>query len=164
MTLTDIMPSLRRSLPDPISSDRWPTGTVPTTTDLMVGGVSLLHLTMLCGSPCLHTADAVFPGTRDRRDPGGAAVVVTTVTSVASGPSGDLLIEVDAQADALQARWSDVRLIGRASTVHTVQVHLTAADSVPLLHLPGDLRCGDLIAIPCSGHPTRATITAKDPS
>lgn len=61
MTLTQLLPTLRRSIPDPIDYDCWPELTTPTTTDIVVSGVSLLRLVSICGTPCVHTAAAVIP-------------------------------------------------------------------------------------------------------
>ncbi|WP_291045938.1 hypothetical protein [Herbiconiux sp.] len=44
MTLTSILPTLRATIPDPLVIDRWPEWTHPTTTDVVVSGVSLLRL------------------------------------------------------------------------------------------------------------------------
>lgn len=40
VTLTDMMPSLRRTLPDPLDVDRWPEASHATTTDVVVAGVA----------------------------------------------------------------------------------------------------------------------------
>ncbi|RII90022.1 hypothetical protein DZF98_12785, partial [Clavibacter californiensis] len=66
MTLTAILPSLRRSIPDPLAAVRWPAGTTATTTDLRVGAVSLVALAVERGTPCTVTAAAVEPGSSGR--------------------------------------------------------------------------------------------------
>lgn len=57
MTLTEILPTLRRSIPDPLNPRHWPEHTMPTTTDVIVGGVSLTRLVELSHTPALHTGD-----------------------------------------------------------------------------------------------------------
>ena len=52
MTLTRILPTLRRSIPDPIAGDHWPAATVATITDVTVDGVSLLRVVESSG--CLE--------------------------------------------------------------------------------------------------------------
>lgn len=156
MTLTTILPSLRRSIPDPFVVDRWPEHTTPTTTDVVVAGISLLRLVELCGTPCVHTAAAVIPGTGGRPSPvDQTTVVVMSVVSV--GDDGHSRLRVDACLADLDPIWSELRLIGRASTVHSASFTLDAgsrpgeaADDRPVL-LPRDLRPGDLLAVPCRG-------------
>lgn len=160
MTLTTIMPSLRRSIPDPLDVNAWPEATVATIDDVAVAGVSLCRLVELCETPCVHTAAAVIPGTHGRPSPvHQAAVVVVSVTSVMRRPDGSLDVLVDACLDDLAATWRETRLIGRPSTaaVRTAQV---AADPVhhrgpcatdAMVSLPADLAEGDLLAIPCAG-------------
>ena len=155
MTLTSIMPSLRRSMPDPIDIDSWPEATHATTTDIVVSGISMLQLTDVCETPCIHTATAVIPGTHGRPSPRDeATVVVTTVTAVVRSVDGGRIAVLDACLDHVPAVWAQARLVGRASTAHTEPVRvvsdLPVGDS-PTMALPADLRPGDLVAIPCAG-------------
>jgi len=159
MTLTTILPTLRRSIPDPIDVNRWPEHTSVTTTDVIVSGVSLLRLSELCETPCVHTAAAVVPGTGGRPSPTEqAAVVIVTVTAVWGEASDELHVEVDACLDGVPAVWNEVRLIGRASVAHTTSARLVAQKGqsatcrpVEAAHLPVDIAAGDLLAIPCRG-------------
>lgn len=154
MTLTALLPSLRRTLPDPLTYDRWPEYTVASTTDVVVCGVSLLRLADLCDTPCVHNAAAVIPGTGGRPSPSAmASVVVVTVLSV-QADNGVTEVLIDGRIDHCQPVLPEIRLIGRASTAHSTRVLLRAAGeetSGLLLSLPGDLRSGDMLAVPCSG-------------
>ncbi|KQR19216.1 hypothetical protein ASF79_16270 [Agreia sp. Leaf335] len=145
MTLTSLLPSLRKSIPDPFVIDRWPEWTHLTTIDVVVSGVSLLRLVELCDTPCVHIAAAVVPGTHGRpSDIEQSSVVVAQVVEI---PREGALI-LDADLTRVQAHVSEARLIGRASTQHSVPFSLSAEHSAVL---PADLRVGDLIAIPCRG-------------
>ena len=155
MTLTHILPSLRRSLPDPLDRDRWPEYTTTSPTDVTIAGLSLVNLVGWCGTPCVHTAAAVIPGTNGRpSDSNLASVVVTRVCSV-SFESGELAVWVDAELDHCSAICSQARLIGRSSTAHASSATLFPASPHATVHraveLPVDLMEGDLLAIPCTG-------------
>ncbi|MCS5723030.1 DUF6157 family protein [Herbiconiux sp. CPCC 203407] len=101
MTLTSILPTLRATIPDPLLIDRWPEWTHPTTTDVVVSGVSLLRLVEICDTPCVHVAAAVIPGTHGR--PSGleqASVIVTRVTAISSVGT----VELDADLERFFAK------------------------------------------------------------
>jgi hypothetical protein len=155
MTLTHILPSLRRSLPDPLDRDRWPEYTTTSPTDVTIAGLSLVTLAGWCGTPCVHTAAAVVPGTNGRPSESNlASVVVTQVRSV-SFEDGQLALWVDAELDHCSAICSQARLIGRASTARAASATLFPASAHATVHraleLPVDLTEGDLLAIPCTG-------------
>lgn len=155
MTLTHILPSLRRTLPDPLDRDRWPEFTTTSPTDITIAGLSLVTLVGWCGTPCVHTAAAVVPGTNGRPSESKlASVVITRVTS-ASIENGELVVWVDAELDRCAAICGQARLIGRASTAHAATATLFPASPQATIHraleLPVDLVEGDLIAIPCEG-------------
>ncbi|MCS5714227.1 hypothetical protein NVV95_06630 [Herbiconiux sp. CPCC 205716] len=144
MTLTSILPTLRASIPDPLAIDRWPEWTHPTTTDVIVSGVSLLRLVAICGTPCVHVAAAVVPGTHGRpSDRDQACVVVARVTAITHG--GELVL--DAGLTDTAACFDELRMLGRASTRHTRPFQLSGHT----VQLPDDLAPGDLVAIPCGG-------------
>lgn len=167
MTLTTILPSLRRSIPDPLDPESWPATTAATTTDVVIAGVSLTRLAEWCGTPCVHTAPAVIPHSGGRPSASEqATVVLASVTGVGVSAGGTLIATIDADLDDVNAVWSELRLIGRVSTAHTSIVAIRgieterssitdpAADECWPLHLaglPGDLRIGDLVAVPCPG-------------
>ena len=158
MTLTRLLPSLRRTLPDPISHDLWPEATIATKTDVVVSGISLLRLVEVCGTPCIHSGAAIVPGTNGRpSDTDKTAVLVVRVTEVMQHASGKTVIETDARLDNLRLVWSETRLINRASTAHSgvvliarrpVDPQLAFTTDVSSADLPLDLRAGDLLAIP----------------
>jgi hypothetical protein len=155
MTLTHILPSLRRSLPDPLDRDRWPEYTTTSPTDVVIAGLSLTTLVGWCGTPCVHTAAAVVPGTNGRPSESNlASVVVTRVCSV-SFEGDQIAVWVDAELDHCSAICSQARLIGRASTAHAAAAILFPASPHATVHraleLPVDLVEGDLLAIPCAG-------------
>ncbi|MFE6968295.1 hypothetical protein [Isoptericola sp. NPDC057653] len=158
MTLTTLLPTLRRSLPDPLARHLWPTCTAATTTDVLVGGVSMHQLARLCGTPCVHSAAAWTVRTRRTVAPGLAAVVVTTVTAVARSADGGLRVALDARpAAAVHPVWSELRLLGRASTAAVVPVWCGDDADGPVV-LPGDLRAGDLLAVPCAAPTARRDV------
>lgn len=147
MTLTSILPTLRASIPDPITKSCWPEATAATVKDVVVAGVSLTHLVALCSTPCVHVAHAAGP----RSGVVGAmgTVVVTTVTAVCAVGPGRVVVELDADIDPNRALWSQARLIARASTAHPVRATVRASEDA--LTVPADLRAGDMLAIPCRG-------------
>lgn len=161
MTLTRLLPSLRRTLPDPITYALWPEATIATTTDVVVSGISLLRLVEVCGTPCSHSGASIVPGTNGRpSDTATTAVVVVRITAVALHASGKTAIETDARLDTLRLIWSETRLINRASTAHSGDVliacrpvgpDLAFTSDVSTVDLPLDLKVGDLLAIP--SHP-----------
>lgn len=156
MTLTHLIPSLRTTLPDPISRDRWPEFTTATTTDVTIAGVSLCRLVDWCDTPCVHTAAAVRPGTGGRPSQNElASVVVMRVESIGRSSSGQTEVWVDARLDGCQSVLAETRLIGRASTafVRDFVLRPSSADAatVRIVQLPADLREGDLLVVPCIG-------------
>ena len=153
MTLTHIIPSLRRSIADPLVVDRWPEFTAASPLDVTVAGVSLVRLAEWCDTPCVHTAAAVIPGTHGRRSEHDLASVLVTRVSVLQ-ERGDGAIEawLDADLDGCRPHVTEARLIGRCSTAPARGVWLQPS-ATPLLaaELPADLHVGDLLAIPCLG-------------
>jgi len=138
VTLTDLMPSLRRSIPDPLDPRRWPARTSATLDDVVVEGVSLERLVGWCGTPCVHTCEV-------------GAVVVARVETVETRPDGSLDVWVDAELHHCTAFLAEARLIGRVSTAADRRVALRpAVDPVPETMLPGDVRAGDLVVVPCA--------------
>jgi hypothetical protein len=155
MTLTHILPSLRKSLADPMNRDNWPEHTTTSPNDVTIAGLSLVTLVQWCGTPCVHTAAAVTRGTSGRpSETELASVVVARVISV-SRDNGQLGVWVDAELDRCAAIYSETRLIGRASTAHASSAVLFPASPNGTVHraleLPLDLAAGDLVAIPCVG-------------
>lgn len=166
MTLTHLMPSLRRTLPDPLARDRWPEFTVVSTTDVTIAGVSLLRLVDWCSTPCVHTAAAVLPGTNGRpSETELASVVVTRITAVLPGSGGEQQVRIDAELDGCRPVLTECRLIGRASTAHTRPVALQSAStgSAHPVSLPADLRVGDLVVVPCSGATSLHSVRSTSP-
>lgn len=154
MTLTRILPTLRRSIPDPIAGDHWPAATVATITDVVVDGVSLLRVVDLCGTPAVHLGRAVEPGTGGRipSTTMHTGVVVVRVLEASAQRGVDRAIVIDGDLSELDPAWAEARLIGRASVARAVATTLTAAPSgccapAPIA-LPGDLTAGDLLALP----------------
>jgi len=155
MTLTHIIPSLRRSIADPLDQDAWPAYTTTSITDIVVAGLSLTTLAGWCGTPCVHTAAAVIRGTGGRpSEIELASVVVARVTSV-DLVGGALSVWVDAELDRCVAMCGQARLIGRSSTARATTAVLFPASPNATVHraleLPSDLAEGDLLAIPCIG-------------
>jgi hypothetical protein len=162
MTLTHILPSLRRTIASPLRRDLWPDFTTTSTVDVTIAGVSLLRLVDWCGTPCVHTAAAPAANAR-RRASDTASVIVTKVLAVephGADPDGavpdgigTLDVWIDADLGGCNAFPSETRVIGRASTAHDTVVHLRSGSgdcSVPF-ELASDIHFGDLLAIPCGG-------------
>ena len=158
MTLTDLMPTLRRSIPDPLRAASWPDHTEATTTDVVIAGVSMLRLAELCATPCVHTGERTIAARRA----GGAlrtdiAVVIARVVMVVTNADADRVVLIDACLEGVEAVWSEMRLIGRASTAGDAGAILLDGNAEgstpkpPHVALPGDLRAGDLLLLPCVG-------------
>ncbi|PWC07688.1 hypothetical protein [Mycetocola zhujimingii] len=170
MTLTSILPTLRRSIPDPLRVDAWPQHTRATVTDLTVAGVSMLRLVELCQTPCVHSGVAVLPGTNGKANPKrDAAVIVVRVTAVLVNWDAERVVLIDACLDSVPVLWDQMRLIGRASTVKDAsavvlagEAHQSPCVGRSVITLPGDLREGDLLAVPCAGILTRRDIRPID--
>lgn len=172
MTLTRILPTLRRSIPDPIAGDHWPAATVATITDVTVDGVSLLRVVELCGTPAVHLGPAAVPGT------GGdlastakhTGVVVVRVLEASARLDGDdrgaeCTAWIDADLAPLDPVWAEARLIGRTSVARVTPTTLTSRSSgcsapAPIA-LPGDLTAGDLLALPYAAVTDDAGIARK---
>lgn len=155
MTLTHILPSLRGSVPDPIGRDLWPEFTITTLSDVTVAGVSLSRLAEWCGTPCVHTAAAVVPGTGGMPSSDElASVVVSRVLEVATAADGSLDVWIDARLPG-SALVGELRMIGRTSTAchRRARIH-DAGMSAPIPALEevvSDVRVGDLVVVPCRG-------------
>lgn len=154
MTLTQILPSLRRSIPDPLVRDHWPEYTVASPADVTVAGLSMTTLVQWSGTPCVHTAAAVIPGTNGRPSETQLASVVVARVVAVERQEGRLAVWIDAELST-RALIDDARMIGRASTAHTsAAVIFGPTPHSPVRNstsLPRDLEVGDLVAIPCVG-------------
>ncbi|WP_022892567.1 hypothetical protein [Agromyces subbeticus] len=170
MTLTRLLPTLRRSIPDPIDPDLWPAATDPSITDVEVGGVSLLRLAELCGTPAVHLGRAVVPGTgagsgtRPATAVTGSTGVAVVCVLEASVDQGGRTVTIDADLEPLDPAWAEARLIGRVSVARTTPTTIRAGASVRAaasvgsaasgclaprpVDLPADLMAGDLLALP----------------
>lgn len=160
MTLTEILPSLRSSIPDPLDVSSWPLHTHPTVSDVIVAGVSLTRLVELSGTPAVLTGDLPRPGRSRERGPGGGTdvtVLVFRVTLRVDTQEDKRIALTDCTFDGVSAQWSECRLIGRASTSRNSRTELIPGEvggaswPHPVALLPGDLRDGDLLAVPCTG-------------
>ncbi|MFF2496567.1 hypothetical protein [Agromyces sp. NPDC058064] len=165
MTLTRLLPTLRRSIPDPIAPERWPAGTRVTTTDVIVGGFSMTRLAERDGTPLAHLAPTPTPtgghGERVRH----RGVAVATVRGI-SDADGLPLVAIDGGNGPLRPDWAEARLIGRVSVAKTVTVAVGFAagggHALARIELPGDLAVGDLIAVPIEAD--RVTIRFARPT
>ncbi|MFD2340848.1 hypothetical protein FGG90_09975 [Clavibacter tessellarius] len=149
MTLTAILPSLRRSIPDPLAAALWPVGTSATTTDLRVGDVSLVALAAERGTACTVTAAAVEPGS-SRRASATARTSALVLRILAVAPATDdapRAMLVDADIAGLACTWEEARLIGRASTAAARPAEIGGA----AVRLPADVVAGDLVVVPVPG-------------
>lgn len=153
MTLTRLLPTLRRSIPDPIEPRHWPAGTRVTTTDVVVGGFSMLRLAERHGTPSTHL-DPAAAGTVDGRMR-HLGVVLATVRSITVGRDGRRVL-IDAEPGPHRPVWAEARLIGRVSVARvaaaTACLSGDGCHAPAPLDLPGDLVVGDLIAVPVEAH------------
>lgn len=152
MTLTRLLPTLRRSIPDPLAADAWPHGSVATTTDVRIDGLSLVRLAEVFGTPAVHVGRAAEPGTNGRTVSGAAhaGVVVVRLVEASVGARGRS-VAIDADLDEVTPVWHEARLIGRASVARsapTVLVTASGCTAPASLDLPADLGEGDLLALP----------------
>ncbi|MFD5864834.1 hypothetical protein ACFWGP_07780 [Agromyces sp. NPDC127015] len=164
MTLTRLLPTLRRSIPDPIAPEHWPAGTRVTTTDVIVGGFSMLRLAERDGTPFAHLdpAPARTGGVGRTRHLGVVLAAVRAISTV----GGRREAELDAGFGPHRPDWAEARLLGRASTarVAPVSVRFAAGGRLALapLELPGDLAVGDLIAVPIEAHGITISVAGAD--
>lgn len=81
-------------------------------------------------------------------------VVTVSVVALEDGPVPPTL-RVDAHLSDLAPAWSETRLVGRVSTAPERRFTVRDADGADLagvaLILPGDIRVGDLLTVPCPG-------------
>ncbi|MDD7928385.1 hypothetical protein [Microbacterium thalli] len=156
MTLTSILPTLRRSIPSPLSRDAWPARTVPTCDDIVVGGISVTRYVALCGLPAVMTAPAVIPLSGGMPSTTASTTVLILEVSVAR-PADEVpaLVLAAALDDAVHPVWSEARLLARVSSAPDHRFAVCGDDGTRLpgvaLVLPADVRPGDLVAVPCPG-------------
>lgn len=159
MTLTTILPTLRRSIPDPLRASRWPAHTKASTTDLTIAGVSMLRLAELCDTPCVHTGNAMLPEERRALARAqDAGVVVVRISAVLQNFDAERVVLIDGCLDNVPAIWEETRLIGRTSTAKATtavilsgESHEVASTGRHVVTLPADLHEGDLLVVPCAG-------------
>ncbi|MBM7411608.1 hypothetical protein JOE38_001431 [Clavibacter michiganensis] len=120
--------------------------------DVVVAGVSMRRLVEVCGTPCVHSGEAM--GIREDAA-GCGALVVVAVTAVLAGAGGERVVCVDGHLDGVDARWGEARVLGRASGRSSVVRIVAAAPTsgTAAVALPDDLAVGDLVVVPCGGSP-----------
>ncbi|CAQ02421.1 hypothetical protein ACR8AL_15265 [Clavibacter sepedonicus] len=120
--------------------------------DGVVAGVSMRRLVEVCGTPCVHSGEAM--GIRGDGD-GCGALVVVAVTAVLAGADGERVVCVDGHLDGVDARWGEARVLGRGSGCRSVVriVAATPTSGTAAVALPDDLAVGDLVVVPCGGSP-----------
>jgi hypothetical protein len=139
----------------------WPEATVLSESDIVVSGISLLRLAEVYGTPAVHSAAAVIPGSGGRpANDARVAVLVVRIVAVERNASRMTIVQSDARLDNLRLIWSEARMFGRPSSArHTIglvvrkpgTMDLAATDDAFAVDLPRDLRTGDLLAIPSRG-------------
>ncbi len=150
MTLTDIMPTLRGSLPDPLDQTRWPAGSLATLDDVVVQDLSLSRTARLLGTPMVFRSPTVDP----------IGVVLLGVSEVTTGwPHRRILcgrtrLSSTVTVDDSEMCWYEARLVGRISVAHRRPMTVTACGVERTADLPVDLVPGDIIAIPVRIAPT----------
>ncbi|GGF17436.1 hypothetical protein GCM10007298_11820 [Williamsia phyllosphaerae] len=165
VTLTDIMPTLRMSIPDPIDLSAWPPHTSTTIDDVVVEGLSMHRVADLLGTPCDWTTTTSQVGC--------ARVVLCRVSAVVHDGDEPIAL-VDCAAGHIGADWTHVRLIDRISVAHkgTFRVlgdgstaHARPDRPAPVdgaeVSLPRDLQLGDLLIVPC---PSSVAPASREPA
>ena len=150
MTLTALLPTLRSRKPAPFDPAAWPAGSVPTLDDVTVRAMSVGRYADICGTPCVCTGPAVIPAS------GGvaSATLSTTVIVATVVDATPDTLRLDACAAGLDVVWREARLLGRVSHAYdepfaVVDAH--GSEACATVVLPGDVRVGDRIAVPCPG-------------
>ncbi|MCP2160011.1 hypothetical protein LX12_001190 [Williamsia serinedens] len=150
VTLTDILPTLRGSLPDPLDRTRWPAETLATVDDVAVQGLSLARTARLLGTPLVFRPAAGDP----------VGVVALTVSGVTAGPEARRVLCGRTRLSSTvcvcgdEMCWYEARLVGRVSVTHRRPATLVACGAERTVDLPVDLGPGDVIAIPVRMSPT----------
>lgn len=169
MTLTAVLPTLRRSIPDPLQHRHWPEHTVPTVSDVVIGGVSLRRLVEISGTPALLTGDLPHPKPAQARAQGignDVTVLVFQVTLRVDTDSDKRVALTDCGFDRVTPYWDECRLIGRTSTAKNTTIELIPGETgsapwpYPIVTLPADLHPGDLLTVPCAGAVTLRDVRA----
>jgi hypothetical protein len=143
--------------PDPLAAriDAWPAFTTHTAPDVIVAAISMTRLVEWCGTPCVHTAEAVIPHSGGRpSDTETDSVVITRVLSTEWRSDLRLHVTVDADLGRSLPIMSESRIIGREvdPAVASVTLESSAHGSLGFAtSLPAKIAVGDLIAIPCRG-------------
>lgn len=170
MTLTAILPTLRRSIPDPLEPRHWPEHTIATVSDVLVGGVSLTRLVEISGTPALLTGDLPHPKAVQARAHGignDVTVLVFQITLRVDSDADKRVALTDCGFDRVAPRWDECRLIGRTSTAKNTAIELipgetgTAPWPYPVAVLPEDIHQGDLLAVPCVGAVTLGDVRPR---
>ena len=160
MTLTEILPTMRLSIPSPLAVDSWPVHTQATVSDVAIAGVSLIRLAEVSGTPAVLTGDLPRPGRPRERSLGGGTdvtVLLFRITLRVDTQEDKRIALTDCTFDGITAVWDEARLIGRASCRRSTRIELIPGDvgdaswPHPVAMLPNDLREGDLVAVPCVG-------------
>jgi hypothetical protein len=150
MTLTSLFPTLRDSIPTPFDRDAWPAGTRPTLDDVVVAGVSMRRIVELCATPCVYTGAAIMPQSGGMASSSASTtIVIARVLDV-----GDARVRLDATFHGHPPLWREARLLGRISHAYEQPLPVVGADDDAIcgvVRLPGDVRVGDLVAVPCAG-------------
>jgi hypothetical protein len=155
MTLTSVLPTLRRSIPSPFARDVWPAGAVPTLDDVVLEGVSVLRYVDLCGTPCVITGSAVIPLSGGMASSSEMTTILTASVVEVDRSGAEHTLVLDAVLDIAEPSWHEARLIGRVSAAHDRRFDVRDAAGVAVadatIIVPADLAPGDTISVPCRG-------------
>ena len=138
-----------------LATDSWPAFTTHSDTDVIIAALSIGRLVEWCGTPCVHTADAVVPNSGGHpSDSELASVVAARVVGVEWRGDLRLHVVVDADLSGCRPIMAEARLLGRESLGVPASVVLhcgEGADPGFAAYLPGDIVAGDLVVVPCLG-------------
>lgn len=136
------------------TDDAWPAFTSHSDADVVIAAVSLVRLADLCGTPCVHTADAHDGSSSGHLGDNPVSVVIARVLSAEL--RSDLLLHVTLDADladcepTLEASRVIARAPGAFLTAAVVDTPMGSGEALAC-QLPADLRAGDVLVIPCHG-------------
>jgi len=166
MTLTTLLPALRKSLLDTVRTPRaearraaleaWPAGTELTADDVLVDRTSMARLAEHYATPRVHVPVGADVTRIDRfwgEAPARSVVLAHVEDAVPRLGDDARQAWLDADLGGCAALVERARLVGRESGAppRRFTLHPAPGRGGPAVLLPRDLHRGDVLAIPCAG-------------
>lgn len=152
MTLLRESLSSRFAVLHPAKVRSWPLGTVLSSGDVHIAGVSLTELARVTDMPMVYINEEALQTDAQGQLRQPTVVVVQVDAAVPSLYHHSREVWVDAELEGCLPVLSAVRLLGRQSSAPVRRFRMRPDRSGNLshrVHLPEDLHRGDLLAIPC---------------